>query len=87
MGKAKVSPKGQVVIPKPLRDKYGIKEGEEVLVEESKRGILVMKKEENPLKAMVGLFEGKMSKSSTELVREIREESEARIERAKKAVR
>lgn len=87
MGKAKVSPKGQVVIPKPLRDKYGIKEGEEVLVEESRRGILVMKKEENPLKMMVGLFEGKMSKSSTELVREIREESEARIERAKKAAR
>lgn len=83
MGKVKVSPKGQVVIPKPLRDRFGIKEGEEVQVEESKRGILVMKSEENPLKAMVGLFEGKTAKSSTELVRDIRKESEARIKEAK----
>jgi AbrB family looped-hinge helix DNA binding protein len=84
MGKAKVSPKGQVVIPKPLRDKFGIKEGEEVLVEESKKGILVMKREENPLKAMVGLFQGKTIKSSIDLVRDIRKESEARIKEAKR---
>jgi len=84
MGKMKVSPKGQVVIPKPLRDKFGIKEGEEVLVEESKKGILVMKREENPLKAMVGLFQGKTNnKSSIDLVRDIRKESEARIKEAK----
>lgn len=51
MSKVKVSPKGQVVIPKPLRDKFGIKEGEEVLVEESRRGILVMKRKENCLRA------------------------------------
>lgn len=37
MRKVKVSPKGQVVIPKPLRDKFGIKEGEEVLGREQKR--------------------------------------------------
>jgi AbrB family looped-hinge helix DNA binding protein len=84
MGKVKVSPKGQVVIPKPLRDRFGIKEGEEVQVEESKRGVLVMKSEENPLKAMTGLFEGKTRRSSTELVRDIRKESEARIKEAKK---
>lgn len=83
MGKVKVSPKGQVVIPKPLRDRFGIKEGQVVQVEESKRGVLVMKSEENPLKAMAGLFEGKTGKSSTELVRDIRKESEARIKEAK----
>jgi AbrB family looped-hinge helix DNA binding protein len=83
MVKAKVSPKGQVVIPKPLRDKFGIKEGEEVLVEESRKGILVMKRKENPLKEMVGLFEGKTTKSSTDLVRELRTESEKRIEKSK----
>jgi AbrB family looped-hinge helix DNA binding protein len=83
MGKVKVSPKGQVVIPKPLRDRFGIKEGEEVQVEESKRGILVIKSEENPLKSMTGLFEGKTAKSSTELVRDIRRESEARIKESK----
>lgn len=44
---------------------------------------LAMKREEDPLKAMIGLFEGKMDKSSTDLVREIREESEARFDRLK----
>jgi AbrB family looped-hinge helix DNA binding protein len=83
MEKVKVSPKGQVVIPKSLRDKFGIKEGEEVLVEESKRGILVMKREQNPLKVMVGLFERKMTKSSVNWVKDIRKESEARIKEAK----
>ena len=83
MGKVKVSQKGQVVIPKSLRDKFGIKEGEEVLVEESKKGILVMKTEGNPLKAMVGLFERKTTKSSVDLVHDIRKESEARVKEAK----
>ena len=85
MEKVRMSPKGQVVIPKPMRDKLGIKEGEEVLVEEGKRGILVMKKEENPLKAIVGLFEGKTLATSTDLVRDIRKESEARIAKAKRS--
>lgn len=46
-----------------------------------------MKKEENPLKTMTGLFEGKMDKSSTELVREIREESESRTRKLEKGTR
>ena len=83
MGKVKVSQKGQVVIPKSLRDKFGIKGGEEVLVEESKKGILVMKTEGNPLKAMVGLFERKTTKSSVDLVHDIRKESETRVKEAK----
>lgn len=84
MRRVKVSPKGQVVIPKPLRDKFGIREGEDVLVEEGKRGIFVMKESQDPLRAMVGLFEGKLTKPSASLVREIREESETRIKRVTK---
>lgn len=84
MQKVKVSPKGQVVIPKPLRDKFGIRKGDEVVVKESRRGILVMKREEDPLKAMIGLFEGKANRPSTEMVREIRKESEARIKKEAK---
>ena len=84
MGKVKVSPKGQVIIPKPLREKFGIKEGEEVLVEESRKGVLVIKKSKNPLTEMVGLFEEKTKRSSSDLVRDIRMESEARIEKSKR---
>lgn len=83
MARVRVSPKGQVVIPKPLREKFGIMEGQEVLIEGSKKGILVMKRAENPLKVMTGLFEGKTTKSSVDLVREIRKESEARINEVK----
>lgn len=84
MGRVKVSPKGQVVIPKQLREKFGIKEGEEVLIEESRKGVLVIKKNKNPLIGLVGLFEGKTSGSSSDLVRDIRRESEARIEKSKR---
>jgi AbrB family looped-hinge helix DNA binding protein len=85
MEKVKVSPKGQIVIPKEFRDKFGIKEGEEVIVEESRKGVLVMRKEKNPVKTMVGLFEGKTKKSSVELVREIRKEWETRLQRFERA--
>jgi len=85
MEKVKVSPKGQIVIPKEFRDKFGIKEGEEVVVEESRKGVLVMRKEKNPVKVMVGLFERKTKKSSVELVREIRKEWETRLQRFEKA--
>lgn len=86
-----MSPKGQVVIPKPLRDRFGIKEGDEVLVEETSKGVLLMKRDQDPLVTMVGLFEGKTRtttttkriKSSTDLVRALRSESEARLKQAK----
>ena len=39
--RVKVSSKGQVVIPKPLRDAYGIHEGGEVLMIPVEEGILV----------------------------------------------
>ena len=87
MEKVKVSPKGQIVIPKNLRDKFGIKEGEEVVVEGLEEGVLVMTKEKDPVKAMVGLFRGKTKKSSVELVREIRDEWEKRLQRFEKAKR
>jgi len=87
MEKVKVSPKGQIVIPKEFRDQFGIKEGEEVVVERVKEGVLVMKKVKDPVKAMVGLFKGKTKKSSVELVREIRDEWEKRLQRFERANR
>jgi len=37
----KVGPKGQIVIPKVFRDAYGIKEGGEVIVEPTERGLII----------------------------------------------
>ncbi len=39
--KSRVGPKGQITIPKELRDIYHLKEGEEVLILSSDDGILV----------------------------------------------
>jgi len=39
--RVKVSSKGQVVIPKPLRDAYNIKEGSDVFMIPVKNGILI----------------------------------------------
>ena len=65
MEETKVSQKGQVVIPKEFRDMFGIKEGGEVVMEAVDNGVLIMKKEKNPVKAMTGMFEGRFKKSST----------------------
>jgi len=80
MQKVKVSPKGQIVIPKEFRNKFGIKRGEEVVVEELEEGVLVMRKPSKPVKAMRGLFKGKLKKSSLELIRELREEWDRKMD-------
>ena len=43
----KVGPKGQIVIPKVFREAYGIKEGGEVIVEPSEKGLVIR----GPIKA------------------------------------
>ena len=80
MEESKVSTKGQIVIPKRLRDKLGIKKGEKVTIEEADEVLLVMKQVKRPVQAMRGLFKGKIKKSSVELVREIRDEWEKDLE-------
>ena len=44
-----------------------------------------MKNEGNPVKAMIGLFKGKIRKSSKEIVGEIRKEWEERLEKLLKS--
>lgn len=39
--KVKVGPKGQIVIPKPFRDAYGIKEGGFIVIEPKDAGMLI----------------------------------------------
>jgi len=79
MKKVKVSLKGQVVIPKVIREKIGIKEGDEVIVESSEEGVVILKKPKDPVKEMRGLFKEKLKKSSVELVKELRKEWDKHI--------
>ncbi len=80
MEESKVSPKGQIVIPKRLRDKLGIRKGEKVAIDEADEVVLVMKKVKDPVQAMTGLFKGTTKRSSVELVRQLREEWERDLE-------
>jgi len=50
--RAKVGPKGQVLIPKPLRDEYGIEPKGMVVFREEKGGIMVS----TPKKGAVDIF-------------------------------
>ncbi len=39
--RVKVGEKGQILIPKILRDRYGIKEGVQVMIEPTEEGVLI----------------------------------------------
>jgi len=76
--KIKVGPKGQIIIPKPLREAYNIKEGGNVLIEPREDGILIrkimseeelfkwMKERKRKLKAKTGIL-GELSQISLEM--------------------
>ncbi len=75
MIKTRVSSKGQVVIPKEVRDKLGIKPGTILNVSVEGRRIILEPALEPP-EIFVELGE-----RSEEILRELREESEERIKR------
>lgn len=81
MGFTRVTKKGQVTIPKKLRDRLNIKEGD--LVEVYLKGnYIIIKKAVRPTDRLLGLAEElrlKHNLSSVELVREMRTEDEEEI--------
>ncbi len=56
-----VSPKGQILIPKALRDKHGIIPGSKVQILESQNGLLVKPAPEDPISAACGFLKGDFS--------------------------
>jgi AbrB family looped-hinge helix DNA binding protein len=46
--KVKVSSKGQIVIPKPIREVYHINEGDEILLIPLEKGVLIRREEKTP---------------------------------------
>jgi AbrB family looped-hinge helix DNA binding protein len=69
--KSKISAKGQLVIPKYLRDALGMKEGTEVMIEKSEDKLIIMKKPDDPVKGLVSAA-GKVSMKNVR--RRIKEE-------------
>jgi AbrB family looped-hinge helix DNA binding protein len=55
-GRAKVGPKGQVVIPKEIRDRVGIREGSEVLVSTRNDDEVIIRRSSPPTQSYVDYF-------------------------------
>lgn len=76
---SKVTKKGQITIPKDIRDKLGIKVGDKVIFEENEKGILMRKKEDSNIDKIVDeiagtwknhpLFHDKSTKEIIEMLR------------------
>lgn len=55
MEEVTVSSKGQIVIPKEIRERLGIKPGKELLIKESADSITLIPKPRNPLEQLIKL--------------------------------
>ncbi len=72
--------KGQLLIPKRIRNKYGIKSGVKVLFEETENGVVIKPMNENYFKSFAGIL-----KSTGDLKAEIAKlkEEEKKLEEEK----
>ena len=55
---AVLTTKGQLLIPKRLRNKYGIKSGGKVIFEETEKGVLITAMNEQYFKSFAGILKG-----------------------------
>jgi AbrB family looped-hinge helix DNA binding protein len=78
---AKVSEKGLVVIPKELREKYGIKKGDKVSFVDYGGAVYFMRVPDDPISSSLGMFKTKSGPSMTELLLQERRESREKEER------
>ena len=70
-----ISPKGQILIPKRIREKYGVKPGSNVQILEEPGGIVTKPAPEDPIAAACGFLEGDFSLTE-DLIREHEKERE-----------
>ncbi len=78
----RVGPKGQVVIPKAIRERLGIEPGDEVVVEQNGREVLIRLQADDAearrkrIQALRGIWAGIPGLSTADLEAEKREERE-----------
>jgi AbrB family looped-hinge helix DNA binding protein len=71
----RMSPKGQILIPKRIRDKYGVKPCLNVRILEESDGIFIKPAPEDPIAAACGSLEGDFSLTE-DLIKEHQKELE-----------
>ncbi len=86
MAKMRMGPKGQVVIPKMFRDDFGLKPGEQVMVDYTGKEIVIRKTASNIAElARAIAMSGKRVKVTPELLKKLdKEEYEDKYERIRK---
>ncbi len=75
MYKSKISSKGQIVIPKKVREKLKLKEGDEVIILVVEDGILIKKKRKANLSELRGILANKIDyERALKTLKELRED-------------
>lgn len=70
-----ITPKGQILIPKKFRERYGVRPGSKVQILEEQDGLLIKPAPEDPIEAACGFIEGDFSLTE-DLIQEHRNEVE-----------
>ncbi len=71
--KAKVTSKGQLTLPKPLRDKLGLKTGDNIIIRETSEGYVIEKElDQQRFKKYVGYLN--LESNSDKAIEELRGE-------------
>ncbi|MBW1862450.1 MAG: AbrB/MazE/SpoVT family DNA-binding domain-containing protein [Deltaproteobacteria bacterium] len=70
-----VSPKGQILIPKTLREKHSVTPGSKVQILETQNGLVIKPAPKDPIDAACGFLEGDFSLTQ-DLIKEHRKELE-----------
>ncbi|MGM0653069.1 MAG: AbrB/MazE/SpoVT family DNA-binding domain-containing protein [Bacillota bacterium] len=71
--KAKITSKGQLTLPKPLRDKLGLKTGDHIVIKETSEGYVLEKELDlDHFKKYVGYLN--QEKDSDKVIKELRDE-------------
>jgi AbrB family looped-hinge helix DNA binding protein len=69
--------KGQVLIPKRIRNKFGFKPGSKVIFQETEQGVVIKPMDESFFDAMMGILEkGDLQKEKADLRNEERAKEE-----------
>lgn len=74
MPEVTVSSKGQIVIPKELREELELKAGKKVAIQEVDGVLILIPVPRDPVEKLHGLTEGIFRKESVKVLRELREE-------------
>jgi len=71
--KAKITSKGQLTLPKPLRDKLGLKTGDNIIIRETSEGYVLEKElDQQRFKKYVGCLD--QESDSDKVIEELRDE-------------